>query len=147
LAIASDLVRRGASIPEISRATEQNKGLSAMRLWGRLLSRLSESQLGVAYTYVLRKDLLEFGMDDEAIEGLANYLGQLRDMKAIMVISERENGQVKVSMRTHRDDIDLSRLAAAAGGGGHKKAAGFSVPACLEVKGGRVCLVKPEAAR
>ena len=49
------------------------------------------------------------------------------------MLSEREGGIIKVSMRTYRDDIDLAQLAFALGGGGHKKAAGFTFSGRLSV--------------
>jgi phosphoesterase RecJ-like protein len=133
LQMAAEFVERGASIPSIHRATIANKNINTMKLWGKIFSRLRETEDGIAVTYVFKKDLDESGLDTDAIDGMSNYLSQIRDAKAIMVFSEREGGYVKASMRTYRDDIDLAKLAEAAGGGGHKKAAGFMVPGRLAV--------------
>ncbi len=46
--------------------------------------------------------------------------------------SEDRKGNIKGSMRTQRDDIDLTRLAGLFGGGGHKKASGFTIPGKLK---------------
>jgi nanoRNase/pAp phosphatase (c-di-AMP/oligoRNAs hydrolase) len=35
---------------------------------------------------------------------------------------------VKVSLRAHHDDSDVSEIAKRFGGGGHRKAAGFALP-------------------
>lgn len=42
---------------------------------------------------------------------------------------ERPDGRFEVSLRTQRDDLDLSALAKQYGGGGHRKAAGFVLDA------------------
>ena len=52
-------------------------------------------------------------------------------MKFSLILSERD-GKVKGSLRTLRDDVDVSAMAQKFSGGGHKKAAGFSVDGKLE---------------
>jgi len=47
------------------------------------------------------------------------------------------DGKIKGSIRTHRDDIDVSKLAQALGGGGHKKAAGFEIEGRLRMADGK----------
>jgi phosphoesterase RecJ-like protein len=48
-----------------------------------------------------------------------------------MLLAEDE-GWVKGSLRTQRDDVNLSDLASQFGGGGHPKASGFRVQGRLE---------------
>ena len=52
-------------------------------------------------------------------------------MRFSLILSERD-GQVKGSLRTLRDDVDVSAMAGKFQGGGHKKAAGFSLPGRLQ---------------
>jgi nanoRNase/pAp phosphatase (c-di-AMP/oligoRNAs hydrolase) len=47
------------------------------------------------------------------------------------VLSER-GGKVKGSLRTLRDDVDVSEMAGKFSGGGHRKAAGFAVSGKLK---------------
>lgn len=143
LFMASEFSTKGASLPDIIRATVSNKNLDVMRLWGKVLSRLRQNNLGMAYTYIFKSDLQESGLSEEAISGLSNYLSHLKDSKAVIVLHEREDGKIKVSMRTFRDDVDLSRLATAVGGGGHQKASGFAIPGRLEKDGDTVRVVEP----
>ena len=133
LEMASVFVKKGASISDIHRATVRNKQIEVMKLWGKVMSRLNRSKYGIAYTYILKEDLQDSNLSDEAIDGLSNYLSHIKDAKAVFVLSEREGGIIKVSMRTYRDDIDLAQLAFALGGGGHKKAAGFTFSGRLSV--------------
>jgi phosphoesterase RecJ-like protein len=48
-----------------------------------------------------------------------------------MILKEMPDGQIKGSLRTTKNHIDVSALAKQLGGGGHKKAAGFSLPGTI----------------
>jgi len=137
LEMASVFVKKGASIPEIHRATIANKRIPVMKFWGKVMARLKQTKEGIAYTYVLQRDFIETGIDPEEMDGLSNYLSQLNDARAVIVFSEREGGKVKASMRTYHNDVDLALLATSMGGGGHKKSAGFTIDGRIEeVKNG-----------
>jgi hypothetical protein len=47
---------------------------------------------------------------------------------ALIWYYDHETHQVKVSLRAHHDDADVSEVAKKFGGGGHRKAAGFALP-------------------
>ena len=128
LQMAAAFLKQGASIPEVHRATMQNREIPILKVWGKVFSRLRKSKMGIVYTYLLEKDLLESGISVDDVEGLSNYLSHVQDAKAIMVFHERPGGLIKASMRTYRDDVDLSKFAKTFGGGGHKQAAGFTIP-------------------
>ncbi len=49
-------------------------------------------------------------------------------------------GEYVFSLRSRKDEVDVSKIARARGGGGHPAAAGFSAPALLEVNGGPIDL-------
>ena len=57
---------------------------------------------------------------------MANYISCLPHKKAILLLSEEE-GKIHGSLRTQRDDVDVSKLAFLFGAGGHQKAAGFTI--------------------
>lgn len=127
LAIAGELIKRGGDINFIKRVIFQSKSLSALKLWGAVLSRLEEHDTHkIVYSYITKADLDEHGVDEEEVEGLANFMNNLADGKAALILREQEVGKMKGSFRTTRDDIDVSEIAKLLGGGGHKKAAGFS---------------------
>ena len=48
--------------------------------------------------------------------------------KYCVLLSEDEKGIVKGSLRTQREDVNLSDVAGQWGGGGHPKASGFGIP-------------------
>lgn len=133
LDIAGDLVKKGGKIQLIKEVMFQDKSVNALKLWGRALSRLSKhDQHEIVYTYLTQEDLEEHGVDEEATEGIANFMNALQEGKAALILKERSDGKVKGSFRTTRDDMDVSKLAQALGGGGHKKASGFKSEDNLE---------------
>ena len=71
---------------------------------------------------------LNFGSKRDKVGALAdNFMNNLSEGKAALILKELPGNQVKGSFRTTRDDVDVSAMAKALGGGGHKKAAGFTV--------------------
>lgn len=53
---------------------------------------------------------------------------------AVIWYYDHETRQVKVSLRAHHDDSDVSEIAKRYGGGGHRKAAGFNLPANTDIE-------------
>jgi oligoribonuclease NrnB/cAMP/cGMP phosphodiesterase (DHH superfamily) len=53
---------------------------------------------------------------------------------AVIWFYDHEARQVKVSLRAHHEDSDVSEVAKKFGGGGHRKAAGFSLPANVSIE-------------
>ena len=78
------------------------------------------------------KDLVQYGMNDEDVEGISNFLNKLDGAKISLFIKETADGKIKGSFRTTSDDVDVSALALKMGGGGHKKAAGFTADGTIE---------------
>lgn len=126
LAMASELAAIGASIPQINSAVIQNKNIPSLNLWGEVFSRLQiNEEHGIAYTLITLEDLEKGNIKREAIDGLSNFLQGLNGIRAAMLLVEEPDGSVKGSLRTNRDDVDVSEIAKRWDGGGHKKASGF----------------------
>lgn len=53
---------------------------------------------------------------------------------AVIWCYDHDTRQVKVSLRAHHDDADVSEVAKRFGGGGHRKAAGFSLPPDVSIE-------------
>jgi oligoribonuclease NrnB/cAMP/cGMP phosphodiesterase (DHH superfamily) len=64
---------------------------------------------------------------DQNISQVGNALSGACDIAVIWYYDEK-NDATKFSLRTSRDDIDVSHMASKFGGGGHSKAAGFRLP-------------------
>ncbi|HLD28292.1 MAG TPA: bifunctional oligoribonuclease/PAP phosphatase NrnA [Patescibacteria group bacterium] len=126
--VAANLVSHGAKINQIAESVAKNKSIDGLRLWGLILSRLQiNAKYNIAYTYIKEDELKQYRVHEEEIDGFVNFLNIIYGVRAAMFLHLSSN-HTKISMRTTRDDIDLSQLAGMYGGGGHKKAAGFSVP-------------------
>jgi len=128
LKIASDLLKFGARVNQITSNLTQNKDLNSLKLWGKILSRLSfVPEDNFAYTYISQNDFIENQIEPDKIDGLANFLTALQDVDFILVLTEEADGTIKGNLRTTKDNIDVSKLARALNGGGHQKAAGFKI--------------------
>ncbi len=130
LKISSELLQMGARHYQVSQAFLCNKETSMLKLWGIALSRLQlVSDYKIAYTYITKKELDEFGVSGS--EGLSNFLNNLSDANIILVLTEKDEASLKGSLRTTKEGVDVMQIAAIFGGGGHTKAAGFTVSGSL----------------
>lgn len=139
IAIASEMLSYGAQLPKIINRTLRNQNILTMKLWGVTMENLRINKTyNLAYSVITKDDidnLLKLGTAEE-IERYLNYdiygdiagfLSTLSDVKAIMLLREEKEGRIKGSLRTSRNDVDISALAQRLGGGGHAKASGFVI--------------------
>lgn len=129
LKIAAELLNQGAKINQIITKITQNKDLAALKLWGKLFSRLEfNPRYNFVYTVITQEDINGNNISAEAIrEGLANFLSTIKDVDFILVLTQETDTLIKGSFRTTKNNINVAKLAQALGGGGHPKAAGFTV--------------------
>ncbi len=125
------LLRCGARQQTIVRDVFRTAKLSTLRLWGRVLEKISITAEGAAISALTEGDFLATGADYSELTGAIDYVNAIPGMKFSLILAERQ-GKVKGSLRTMRDDVDVSALAAKFKGGGHKKAAGFALPGKLK---------------
>ncbi|MDO8621752.1 MAG: bifunctional oligoribonuclease/PAP phosphatase NrnA [bacterium] len=146
VATAATLLSAGARMTPILRAVYQSKPVGALMLWGKALERLRvHPRWEIATTVLLPNDFTECAASmgqsaasvDGAGDGLSNFLQAVLPVRAILVLKDDGTGIVRGSLRTQRNDVDLSRLARQFGGGGHRKAAGFGVPGRIVSDGDR----------
>jgi phosphoesterase RecJ-like protein len=131
LKISAELLRLGARHYYVSQSFLCNKEISLLRLWGTALSRLKlVDNHNLAYTYISKEELAAFGLANS--DGLSNFLSNLNDADIVMVVTEKEDQTLKVSLRTTKEGLDVMKIAVLFGGGGHVKAAGFSINGGLE---------------
>lgn len=130
LKLGGELLARGAKFGSIFRALWKNKSVGSLKLWGIALERL-RFKGEVATTALFERDLKECGSDEEATEGISNFLSAVLNVPIILVLRETADGKIKGSFRT-TIDRDVSALAVSYGGGGHKKAAGFMISGKIE---------------
>jgi len=125
------LLRAGARRQAIVQAVFRTAQASTLRLWGRVLENIQITEGGGAISAVRESDFRATGADYSQLTGAIDYVNAVPGMRFSMVLSER-GGAVKGSLRTLREDIDVSAMAGTFSGGGHRKAAGFSVQGKLQ---------------
>ncbi len=133
MAAAGDLIRRGGNLNTINEHVVRNKSINLLRLWGDVLNRLNKHiDLDMVYTYITQKDLDNHQVSETESEGIANFLNNLDEGKMALILKETNEGKIKGSFRTTKDDVDVSAMAKKMGGGGHKKAAGFTTTGTID---------------
>lgn len=135
LETAAWLLGRGADAFRIAKENFQTMPLSQLRLWGRVLTRMRQNELGVTSSYIADADFEELGASPAELEGVIDYMNAVPRSPFALLMTQRGT-QLKGSLRTQHNEVDVSRIAGLFGGGGHKKASGFTVNgATLRVDG------------
>lgn len=127
--IASNLMKKGAPIAKIIDAVFTNKKLSTLKLWGRAFEKSKINlQNGMIITVLTRQDITDCNATIEDIAQVSSILNTVPGTKFSLVLSEREDGKIKGSLRSEEyKGVDVSAIAHLFGGGGHKLASGFEV--------------------
>ncbi len=127
--ISSDLMKKGASFSKIIEATFANKKLSTLKLWGIAFEKAKiNPKNGLITTVLTKKDIEDCNASTEDIGQVASILNTVPGTKFSLVLSERDDGTIKGSLRSEQyKGVDVSEIAHLFGGGGHKLASGFEV--------------------
>jgi len=130
--IASEMLVKGAKLPQIMENTWRNKSIASMKTWGIAMSRLKiNSKYNFGFT-ILKSEDIPAEVTEEELEGMSGFLSNLNAVNGIMLLRELPDGKIKGSLRTSNPNMDVSKLARALGGGGHVKASGFTVEGKIE---------------
>lgn len=129
--ISADLMRFGFNINEIVRPLLKSATLPQLKLWGHILETMKKNSKDVVSAVVSEEDLKRLHASSGDTGGIIDIMSTISDARFTVLLAE-DNGVVKGSLRTQRDDVNLSELAGQFGGGGHTKASGFRVPGKLE---------------
>ncbi|OGF23764.1 hypothetical protein A3H66_01360 [Candidatus Falkowbacteria bacterium RIFCSPLOWO2_02_FULL_45_21] len=130
--IASEMLMKGARLPQIMENTWRNKSIASMKTWGKAMSNLQINKTyGLAFTALLAEDV-PADATEEDLEGMSGFLSNLDKVNGLILLRELKDGKIKGSLRTAKPNVDVSRLAQILGGGGHPRAAGFTIEGRLE---------------
>ena len=131
--VASQMLLRGASLPKITASTTQNKSIISLKVWGRVLENLKfNPETGLASSALSEQEVNSLLTPEEKekrgdlFSDIVSFLSSLSGVSIALLLREEE-GNVKGSLRTNQEGIDVAAIAQNWGGGGHKKAAGFTV--------------------
>ncbi len=129
LKIAAQLMHLGARLRDITEHVELTKSVPALKLWGIALARSTRhAKYGMVTSLLTQADLAECGASEEDVAGIVNLLNTVPGSRAAMLLYETHDGQIRASLRTEQDSVDVSALAGALGGGGLRRASGFALP-------------------
>lgn len=134
LRIAARLQALGADLERSVKEQFHTASIPKLRLWGRALSRAELNEHHAVITAVTERDYKEEQASPDDLSGLVNYLNHVPGAKFCVLLTEDFKGNIKASMRTQEESMDLTAITGLFGGGGHKKAAGFTIPGHLTQK-------------
>ncbi len=128
--IAEYLVKKGADHQQIVQKLFRNFTLSKFHLWGKILdsSKLTSKRHLIS---VISNDELE-NSPSEDLSGVIDYLCSAKECDLSMLLTEKDNQQLKGSIRTNQNNLNVAKIAKKFGGGGHTKAAGFTINGKVE---------------
>lgn len=132
LRVAARLKALGADLDRSVKEQFHTASIPKLRLWGRALERASLNEKQAVVTAVTETDYREENATPDDLSGLVNYLNHVPEAKFCVLLTEDFKGNIKGSLRTQNEQMDLSALTGLFGGGGHKKAAGFTVPGHIQ---------------
>ncbi len=126
LRAAADLVEAGADIAGISLRTLHQRPFATAKMWAIGLGGMTLED-GLLWTSISRQAMLSADIDGRpSSSGLVNFLADVDEAMIGLVLSEMEDGTVRVTMRT-RPPYNVAEVATRFGGGGHALAAGCSL--------------------
>lgn len=109
----------------------RKNNLSTIKLWWKIISDSFIDEQNVLYSYVNKSMLESFNTNYEDISWVIDYLNMAEWIKYSTLLTQKWE-YIKASLRTLRDDIDLTQIAKKFDGWGHKKASWFTTRAQLE---------------
>jgi phosphoesterase RecJ-like protein len=127
--IASHLIMRGSSTSKIIENVFAHKEISTLKLWGKAFEKAKiNPENGMIASALTKKDLEECNATTDDIAQVAGILNAVPNTKFSLILSERDGGMIKGSLRSEEyKGTDVSAIAAGFGGGGHKLASGFEI--------------------
>jgi phosphoesterase RecJ-like protein len=130
LRLAAELIEAGANVHDIFRHVYETVQFAKLKLLARALERAELFEGGrLVVSYLLRDDFAEVGAEEPFSEGIIDSLRAVEGSEMVALIREppRDDGPTcRVSLRSSRDEVDVSAIARQRDGGGHRQAAGFS---------------------
>ena len=124
---ASRLLQAGARPSELYERLYMQVSPGKMRLVGKALDSLELFCEGrLACMSLLREDFRQSQAEQADSEDLINESMRIGSVIAAVMLTETENGTIRVSLRS-KGQIDVARIAQRFGGGGHKLASGIQL--------------------
>jgi bifunctional oligoribonuclease and PAP phosphatase NrnA len=132
MAIAGELIARGASPRDICDAVYFDLPASTTLLMGKVLASMEFYNHGRICVFTLTQAMLDdSGASASESDGLVDYTLFTRGVVTGALLKEISDSRTKVSLRSS-DGVNVAQIAAVFGGGGHFNAAGCELPLPLD---------------
>lgn len=124
---AAELISLGARQQEIIQHVYKTKQLSQLKLWGRVLTKLqTDEKYKIVWSVVSQQDFRDTeSTEDQTGDIIDELMTNAPGAEVIVLMKEKSDKSVSVSVRTTGPSVDASKIAEQFGGGGHSRAAGF----------------------
>jgi phosphoesterase RecJ-like protein len=119
------LMEAGAQLPEVTDHVFNRRPFSAICLWARALNGLQLNGR-IIWSQITRTMRQECAFSEDGAAGLVNFLGTADEADVAIVFIEKDDGGIRVEMRSV-PGVDVSAAAKSLGGGGHSQAAGCTL--------------------
>ena len=130
--ITAELVEKGALVSDISQRVFETTSLQKVMLMGAAIQSLELFDSGkIAFITIGDETMKNTDAREEDCDGIVNIGRNIRGVEVAVMLRRRENGEVKVNLRS-KNYVDVSAVAARNSGGGHKRAAGCTMSGSLE---------------
>lgn len=100
--------------------------LSTLRLWGKILKESFIDSHDVLFSYIHKSGIDSYQASYEDVSWVIDYLNMVEGIRYSTLLTQKWD-YIKGSLRTLRDDVDLTQIAKKYNGGGHKKASWFTI--------------------
>lgn len=131
--IAAELLECGVQPYDVAEPTLEARTVAQMKLVQLALKDMEISEDSrSAYISVDREMLAKAGASEDDAEGLVAFARSADTVEIGVLLRERPDGAVKVSLRSKRH-VDVADIAQKFGGGGHARAAGCVLDGPLSV--------------
>jgi phosphoesterase RecJ-like protein len=130
--IGAELIRCGVDVGRVSQLLYESYPRRRTELLRELLGTMRFDAGGKIASFSLSlKVAAELQAKPEDNEGLIDHLRAIQGVIVAVFFEELSDGKVRVSMRSKREEVDVSAICQKFGGGGHKLAAGTRVRGTL----------------
>jgi len=129
---AGELIALGASQNLIVKNLFKQSSHEKMHLLGKILGSVNMTDKKVVISALREQDFIDCGTDSSEMGGAIDYLNSVKGNRIAALLTEDGKGNIRGSLRTRHEDINLTSIAEGLGGGGHRKASGFTMKGHLQ---------------
>lgn len=128
----AELIELGVDVAEIDNIVYNSKPSNVVKAFIECIGGIElyyDNKFGI--TSITRDILERNNVDMGDIDGVVEFIREIKEVEVSCVLKEYEEKNTKVSLRS-KNDIDVSDVSVKFGGGGHSRAAGFEIGDTVE---------------